>query len=373
MEFITISAKTVDEAVNEALISLQVTSDKIEYEVVDKGSSGFLGFGARNAVIRARVKEDSDASSTASTEKTAEQLEKAVMKPDKFTAKPEKSVAKPEMDSNISSERIDSTQRVDSTQPEGAEKQTKQPVKESAPRIPVEPEKVKAEALAFLRDIFKAMNLEAEVEAVFEEEARELDLTISGNEMGVLIGKRGQTLDSLQYLVSLVINKKNYEYVRVKLDTENYRQRRRETLETLARNIAYKVKNSRRPIDLEPMNPYERRIIHSALQNDRYVTTKSEGEDPYRHVVIVPKRSDRRDRPERGDRPGRSRYGRSGRPDRQPGERKRTWNDVSEISPAGETVRERTAEANSAEEKPVEIPKWKRDLEKYRNSTKTGE
>ena len=118
------------------------------------------------------------------------------------------------------------------------------------------------------------------------EEEKEMDVNLTGEEMGLLIGKRGQTLDSLQYLVSLVVNKESEDYLRVKLDTENYRERRKETLETLAKNIAYKVKRTRRPVSLEPMNPYERRIIHSALQNDKYVMTRSEGEDPFRHVVI---------------------------------------------------------------------------------------
>ncbi len=121
-----------------------------------------------------------------------------------------------------------------------------------------------------------------------------MDVNLTGDEMGLLIGKRGQTLDSLQYLVSLVVNKESEDYLRVKLDTENYRERRKETLETLAKNIAYKVKRTRRPVSLEPMNPYERRIIHSALQNDKYVFTKSEGEDPFRHVVIALKKEERR-------------------------------------------------------------------------------
>ena len=129
-----------------------------------------------------------------------------------------------------------------------------------------------------------------------------MDVNLTGEEMGLLIGKRGQTLDSLQYLVSLVVNKESEDYLRVKLDTENYRERRKETLETLAKNIAYKVKRTRRPVSLEPMNPYERRIIHSALQNDKYVFTKSEGEEPFRHVVIALKKEERRERRPRYER-----------------------------------------------------------------------
>ncbi len=141
-------------------------------------------------------------------------------------------------------------------------------------------------AKTFLRDVFEAMKMEVAIVAKFNEEERNLDIELSGDDMGMLIGKRGATLDSLQYLVSLVVNKNTDDYVRVKVDTENYRERRKETLENLAKNIAYKVKRTKRPVSLEPMNPYERRIIHSALQNDKYVTTHSEGEDPFRRVIV---------------------------------------------------------------------------------------
>ncbi|WP_349672301.1 RNA-binding cell elongation regulator Jag/EloR [Lacrimispora sp.] len=204
MDMITVSAKTVDEAITKALIQLGTTSDKLEYEIVDKGSNGILGFiGSKPAVIRARKKE------------TLEDM-----------------------------------------------------------------------AMTFLSDVFGAMNLGVSMEAAFDQGERELSINMSGDDMGILIGKRGQTLDSLQYLVSLVVNKESEDYIRVKLDTENYRERRKETLETLAKNIAYKVKRTRRPVSLEPMNPYERRIIHSALQNDKFVVTRSDGEEPFRHVVI---------------------------------------------------------------------------------------
>lgn len=141
-------------------------------------------------------------------------------------------------------------------------------------------------AKVFLRDVFEAMNMEVAIEAKYNEEEKSLDVDLSGDDMGMLIGKRGATLDSLQYLVSLVVNKNSEDYVRVKVDTENYRERRKETLENLAKNIAYKVKRTKRSVSLEPMNPYERRIIHSALQNDKYVTTHSEGEDPFRRVIV---------------------------------------------------------------------------------------
>ena len=154
-------------------------------------------------------------------------------------------------------------------------------------------------AVDFLKDVFRTMNMEVEIDVVYDADEKTMDIDLKGDDMGILIGKRGQTLDSLQYLTSLVVNKYTEDYIRVKLDIENYRERRKETLETLARNIAYKVKRTRRPVSLEPMNPYERRIIHSALQNDRYVVTRSEGEEPFRHVVVSLKREQRNDRYEK--------------------------------------------------------------------------
>ena len=142
----------------------------------------------------------------------------------------------------------------------------------------------------FLAEVFEAMDMTVVIDVKYDEEEKSMDIDLSGDEMGVLIGKRGQTLDSLQYLVSLVVNKESEDYIRVKVDTENYRQRRKDTLENLAKNISFKVKRTKRAVKLEPMNPYERRIIHSALQNDKYVTTHSEGEEPFRCVVVTLKR-----------------------------------------------------------------------------------
>ena len=210
MEFTKFSAKTVNDAIIEACQHFVVTSDKLEYEVVEEGSSGFLGFNAKPAVINARVKE-------------------VEVKPDE-------------------------------------------------------------KAKEFLTDVFRSMNMAVVIDAKYDEIEKTLDIEFSGEDMGVLIGKRGQTLDSLQYLTSLVVNKNEEDYIRVKVDTENYRQRRKETLENLAKNISFKVKRTKRPVSLEPMNPYERRIIHSALQNDKYVTTHSEGEEPYRRVVVTLKK-----------------------------------------------------------------------------------
>ena len=207
MEFIEISAKTVDEAITEAIIKLGTTHDKIEYEVIENGSAGFLGIGKKDAVIKARKKND--------------------------------------VEDNIRE---------------------------------------------FLGKVFDAMNLTVEIILEKEENSNVVNVELKGDDMGVLIGKRGQTLDSLQYLTNLAVNKNAEEYVKVKIDTEDYRKRRRETLENLAKNIAYKVKRTKRPVSLEPMNPFERRVIHSALQNDKFVTTHSEGEEPYRHVVVTLKR-----------------------------------------------------------------------------------
>ncbi len=213
MDYIEVSAKTVDDAITEACQKFTVTSDKLEYEVIDEGKAGLLGIGARPAMIKVRVKSS-----------------------------------------------------------------------------------VEDKAKDFLKDLFAAMDLVVVSDVKYNEEENSMDIELSGDEMGILIGKRGQTLDSLQYLVSLVVNKDTENYIRVKVDTENYRKRRKETLESLAKNISYKVKRTKRPVSLEPMNPYERRIIHSALQNDRYVTTYSEGDEPFRHVVVVLRKYEKSDR-----------------------------------------------------------------------------
>lgn len=207
MDYIEVSAKTVDDAITEACEKLSVTSDKLEYEVVSEGSTGFLGINSKPAVIKARVKKDM----------------------------------------------ID-------------------------------------QAKVFLNEVFAAMNMVVTIETKYDEEESVLEVNLTGDDMGVLIGKRGQTLDSLQYLISLVVNRDAEKYIHVKVDTENYRERRKATLENLAKNISYKVRKNRQPVALEPMNPYERRIIHSALQSDKYVTTHSEGEEPYRRVVVTLKK-----------------------------------------------------------------------------------
>ena len=238
MEYMEFKGKTKNDAITEACRHFSIPSDKLDYEVIDEGKTGFLGMGARPAIVRARVKEE-------------------------------------EKESQPESGKTEETPVVASV---------------AAASAAIEDIDVEAVSKKFLTDIFAAMGIGVEIAAVYDESQRTLEVDLSGDEMGVLIGKRGQTLDSLQYLISLVVNKGTNEYIRVKVDTENYRQRRKETLENLAKNIAYKVKRTRRPVSLEPMNPYERRIIHSALQNDRYVTTHSEGDEPFRRVVVTPKR-----------------------------------------------------------------------------------
>lgn len=239
MEYKEFSAKTVDDAITAACQDFFVTSDKLDYEVLEEGSSGFLGIGAKPALIKARVKEDKEI------------VKESVKEPVKEVLKEEK-----------------------------------KSVKETAKVSSVDAREVEEAAKKFLGEVFDAMEMEVMVDARYDDAEKALDVDMRGEEIGILIGKRGQTLDSLQYLVSLVVNRGQADYIRVKLDTENYRQRRKETLENLAKNIAYKVKRTKRPVSLEPMNPYERRIIHSALQNDRYVTTHSEGEEPFRRVVV---------------------------------------------------------------------------------------
>ena len=254
-DYITVSAKTLDDAITEALVQLGVTSDRLDYIVVEKGSEGFLGIGRKQAVIKARRKQE---------EKPVEEV-----KPEKKTEK----------------------------KPAKEHSHTKKNVREEKPEVKSEPKKevelakVEPQTIEtcekFIYDVMNAMGMDdVKVTSVVDEEGA-LSINMEGSNMGILIGKRGQTLDSLQYLTNRVANKMQDGYVRVKLDTEDYRRRRKETLENLAKNIASKVKRTRKTVSLEPMNPYERRIIHSALQSDPAVSTHSEGEEPYRRVVVT--------------------------------------------------------------------------------------
>lgn len=278
---IRVSAKTLDDAITEALIQLGVTSDRLEYNVIEKGSAGFLGIGMKQAVIEAWKKEEK------TEESEIEDLKEAVK--EEISSIMDETVKKKES----KKEKKESSKKV-KDKPEKMPKEKKEedkkeePVKEEQVLAKVEEQTIKA-VEEFLKDTLKAMDMDVEITSSIDEDGA-LYVDMKGEHMGILIGKRGQTLDALQYLANRVANKHQSGYVRVKLDTENYRARREETLKHLAKNIAHKVKRNRRPVVLEPMNPYERRIIHSALQSDPYVTTHSEGEDPYRKVVVTLKR-----------------------------------------------------------------------------------
>ena len=273
---IRVSAKTVDDAITEALIQLGVTSDKLEYEVIEKGSTGFLGIGAKQAVIEARRKHEVVEKKAEEVKPVKEVKETKAVKEHKEVKAFEKPERKADKKPHAPAKEVKET------------KVEEKPVKHTSELAKVE-DVTMAAVEKFLTDTLNAMGMTVELTTCVDKEGA-LSIEMKGNNMGILIGKRGQTLDSLQYLANRVANKHQDGYVRVKLDTENYRARREETLKNLAKNIAYKVKRSRRPVSLEPMNPYERRIIHSALQNDPYVTTHSEGEEPYRKVVITLKK-----------------------------------------------------------------------------------
>ena len=271
---IRVSAKTVDDAITEALIQLGVTSDRLEYEVIEKGSAGFLGIGMKQAVIEARRK----------PEPKEEKVEEPVVE-EPVKAEPEK-VEAVQPQKAVAEKKADELQKV--AFEKAVEKEVKEEVKKETKLVEVQPQTIEA-VEDFLKNTMKAMDMEVELKTEIDQDGA-LCVDMSGEHMGILIGKRGQTLDSLQYLANRVANKHQEGYVRVKLDTENYRARREETLRHLAKNIAHKVKRNRRPVALEPMNPYERRIIHSALQSDPYVMTHSEGEEPFRKVVITLKK-----------------------------------------------------------------------------------
>ncbi len=275
MEYMEFSAKTVQDAITEACTHFIVTSSSLEYEVVEEGSSGFLGIGSKPAVIKARVK--------SSDLDEAKSVFNKEAKEEKKEAKKENKEIKKEVKENKKEEKkAEKAQSEEKKEPAKAEPKKRE--------INVNAAEVEKKAVDFLKDVLSKMEIENDVKAKYDAEENCLNIEIAGEDMGVLIGKRGQTLDSLQYLVSLVVNKGTKEYIRVKVDTENYRERRNKTLENLAKNMAFKVKRTRRSVMLEPMNPYERRVIHSALQNDSYVTTHSEGEEPYRKVVITLKK-----------------------------------------------------------------------------------
>ena len=311
-EYMQFSAKTKNEAITKACIELGVSSDQLDIQVVSEGSSGFFGIGSKPAIIKACKKEES--SEEKEIEKIIDSVKIDALKEEtaKEVQKPAvKSVSKaPETKKETSAEKAKEErqpkpvrekqfkEKVSREKP--VREQKERPAKEKPVRaakaieIITDPEELKdieERALVFLKDVFASMDLgEVTITSKYNTTDGCLEVDFEGEDMGILIGKRGQTLDSLQYLTSLVVNKGKSDYIRVKLDTEDYRRRRKETLENLARGIAYKVKKTRKPVVLEPMNPYERRIIHSALQGNKFVETVSEGEEPYRHVVVKLKR-----------------------------------------------------------------------------------
>ncbi len=274
MDYTEFQGKTVDDAVIEAAAKLGVPSTDLDIEVVSKGSAGFFGIGAKPAVIKVKAKEgkslddilNDDSPKAAAVQEKKEEPEKK--------------------------EYVKFSGEVKAEKKEAPVKKS-EPVKKAEPAKPVTPipESVAEETKTYVENIFQAMEMkDVTVDVSIDQENHGINIDVEGPDMGFIIGKHGATLDALQYLISLYVNKKSESYIRVKLDTENYRERRRETLENLAKNIAFKVKKTRRPVTLEPMNPYERRIIHSTLQSDRYVTTRSEGEEPYRKVIVYLKR-----------------------------------------------------------------------------------
>lgn len=291
MEYIEVTGKSVDEAITNACLKLETSSDNIEYEVIDKGSNGLFGiFNSKPAKIKARVKSGVD--SVDEEFKEFEKKEKAAVKEAvevnntaSNKAATENEAPKKETVKNAAvEEKVLKEENKLSKEPSSDNKE-KESVKPE-PKAVLSNEEIERRINNFLGEMFNAMDIPVEVKITFDTQEECVNVELLGDNMGLLIGKRGQTLDSIQYLTSLVVNKGKEKYVRIKVDTENYRQRRNDTLESLAKNIAYKVKRSRRSVALEPMNPYERRIIHSALQNDKFVSTKSEGEEPFRHVVV---------------------------------------------------------------------------------------
>lgn len=298
MEFREFSAKTVDEAITKASLEYETSSENLEIQVISEGKTGFLGFGSKPAIIKAAKKETKDTLPEEPAEKNSveKKKEKKDIKPEQpRTSRREETKSEPRKEIKRESPKKEEQKKETFKKENSQENKVQQPAEERkiVARSDEEIAAIKADAEKFLNGVFRAMDLEVEIKMEYKAEEGNLDIEFTGSDMGILIGKRGQTLDSLQYLVSLVVNKGRQGYIRVKLDTEDYRKRRKETLENLAKSIAYKVRKTRKPVSLEPMNPYERRIIHSALQGNRYVETYSEGNEPYRHVVVKLKGRDK--------------------------------------------------------------------------------
>ena len=362
-EYIEITEKTVDDAITTACQRLSVTSNRLDYIVVQREKSGFLGIGAKPAIIKARIKDAADATQ-AILDDVINKAEKKMLKDTVRKEEKPEAVKAPEPVVKKEVKEAKKAEKTEKTEKKEAEKAEKKEVKEkdkeakknnkrknkkasSKKAAPAEAEvkpaevpeteaaapapkkkaaipvltdeqisEIKKKAHEFLVDVFNTMDMSVEISEDYQKDTGILTVNMEGEDMGVLIGKRGQTLDSLQYLVSLVVNKDVDGYIHVKADTENYRERRKKTLENLAKNIAFKVKRTRQPVALEPMNPYERRIIHSALQNEKFITTFSEGEEPYRKVVVALKKDENGEvllKEERAEKGGRGRGGRGGR------------------------------------------------------------
>lgn len=362
-EYIEITEKTVDDAITTACQRLSVTSNRLDYIVVQREKSGFLGIGAKPAIIKARIKDAADATQ-AILDDVINKAEKKMLKDTVRKEEKPEAVKVPEPVVKKEVKEAKKAEKTEKTEKKEAEKAEKKEVKEkdkeakknnkrknkkasSKKAAPAEAEvkpaevpeteaaapapkkkaaipvltdeqisEIKKKAHEFLVGVFNTMDMSVEISEDYQKDTGILTVNMEGEDMGVLIGKRGQTLDSLQYLVSLVVNKDVDGYIHVKADTENYRERRKKTLENLAKNIAFKVKRTRQPVALEPMNPYERRIIHSALQNEKFITTFSEGEEPYRKVVVALKKDENGEvllKEERAEKGGRGRGGRGGR------------------------------------------------------------
>jgi len=362
-EYIEITEKTVDDAITTACQRLSVTSNRLDYIVVQREKSGFLGIGAKPAIIKARIKDAADATQ-AILDDVINKAEKKMLKDTVRKEEKPEAVKAPEPVVKKEVKEAKKAEKTEKAEKKEAEKAEKKEVKEkdkeakknnkrknkkasSKKAAPAEAEvkpaevpeteaaapapkkkaaipvltdeqisEIKKKAHEFLVGVFNTMDMSVEISEDYQKDTGILTVNMEGEDMGVLIGKRGQTLDSLQYLVSLVVNKDVDGYIHVKADTENYRERRKKTLENLAKNIAFKVKRTRQPVALEPMNPYERRIIHSALQNEKFITTFSEGEEPYRKVVVALKKDENGEvllKEERAEKGGRGRGGRGGR------------------------------------------------------------
>ena len=359
-EYIEITEKTVDDAITTACQRLSVTSNRLDYIVVQREKSGFLGIGAKPAIIKARIKDAADATQ-AILDDVINKAEKKMLKDTVRKEEKPEAVKAPEPVVKKEVKEAKKAEKTEKAEKKEAEKAEKKEVKEKdkeakknnkrknkkasskkaapaevevkpaevpeteaaapAPKkkaaIPVltdeQISEIKKKAHEFLVGVFNTMDMSVEISEDYQKDTGILTVNMEGEDMGVLIGKRGQTLDSLQYLVSLVVNKDVDGYIHVKADTENYRERRKKTLENLARNIAFKVKRTRQPVALEPMNPYERRIIHSALQNEKYITTYSEGEEPYRKVVVALKKDENGEELLKEERPAKGGRGRNGK------------------------------------------------------------